>query len=107
MTGTPHTPTPWRLVPLNKAMSPFIVGDREGGSIADCEPPGPWMISEEAVANAVFIVRAVNAHDDLVKTLTAAHKMLLRRCSGDVNGGEWIGLICGIENILAKAGGAS
>lgn len=47
-----HTPGPWQVVPPERAIHPWIVGDHECGSVADCEPPGPWMSFEEAAANA-------------------------------------------------------
>jgi len=39
-------------MPAHEAQSPWIVGDSEGGSVADFEPPGPWMTAAEATANA-------------------------------------------------------
>jgi hypothetical protein len=60
-----HTPGPWHVVP--EAQSPWIVGDAEGDSIADCEPPGPWMSEEEADANA----RLIAAAPDLLAALEA------------------------------------
>lgn len=53
-----HTEGPWRVMPPDRAQSGWIVGDAEGGSIADCEPPGPWMPGEEADANALLIAAA-------------------------------------------------
>ncbi len=53
-----HTPGPWRVMPESQAQSPWIVGDAEGGSIADCEPCGPWMPDEVADANARLIASA-------------------------------------------------
>ena len=61
-----YTSTPWKLAGIPDNM---IICDAEGGSIADCAPPGPWMRDKEALANAAFIVKACNAHDDLVKAL--------------------------------------
>jgi hypothetical protein len=61
-----HTPTPWRN---DQKPDALIVCDAEGGSIADCAPPGPWMSHKVALANAAFIVKAVNNHDALVKAL--------------------------------------
>ena len=53
-----HTPGPWQVVPKGQAQSDWIVGDSEGGSVADCEPPGPWMSPLEADANARLIAVA-------------------------------------------------
>lgn len=64
---TPHTPTPWRIVETNLGLA--IVG-------ADIEdlaalPQGKWGpgSAEQKKANADFIVRACNAHDDLLAAL--------------------------------------
>jgi hypothetical protein len=69
-----HTPTPWYVAAMNdclfifdRAPSPAPYdGPIPGGSpatvIAKLDYP-------KADANAAFIVRAVNAHDDLVKAL--------------------------------------
>jgi hypothetical protein len=71
-----HTPTPWRIMPENQAQSAWIIADAEGGSIADCEPPGPWMTVDEADANAALIVRAVNAYDALLAALKVARQWM-------------------------------
>lgn len=67
-----HTPTPWRN---DQKPDALIVCDAEGGSIADCAPPGPWMSHKVALANAAFIVRAVNEHEEV----TAEIKRLRER----------------------------
>jgi hypothetical protein len=54
-----HTPLPWRN---DQKPDALIVCDAEGGSIADCAPPGPWMSHKVALANAALIVRAVNSY---------------------------------------------
>jgi len=51
-----HTPTPWDLQTLRVSLVPVMI--RVNG-----------YIKETAEANAAFIVRAVNAHDELVKAL--------------------------------------
>jgi len=55
------SPSPWIIIPREKAQSQWIVGDAEGGSIADCEPVGPWISRQEADANAAFIAAARTA----------------------------------------------
>ncbi len=55
---TSHTPGPWQVVPADQAVTPWIVGDKDGGSIADCSPPGPWMKKAQAAANARLIAAA-------------------------------------------------
>lgn len=53
-----HTPGPWEVVPENRAESRWVIGDEEGGSIASCEPCGPWITHQEADANARLIAEA-------------------------------------------------
>jgi hypothetical protein len=53
-----HTPGPWEVVPEDRAESRWIIGDEEGGSIASCEPAGPWITSAQADANARLIAAA-------------------------------------------------
>lgn len=72
MTAT-HTPGPWQVVPEDKAESPWIVGTRDGGSIASCEPVGPWMSEQEASANARLIATA----PELLEALKAVSGYLL------------------------------
>ena len=64
MTMTDHTPTPWRSVDFIVAAGVELIavltaGEANNGCVS---PP-------IARANAVFIVRAVNAHDELVAAL--------------------------------------
>lgn len=73
-----HTPTPWEVC---NGTDIFPVDDPEARRyIANCDPedapvendgdhPYTDMNFAEAKANTAFIVRAVNAHDDLVKAL--------------------------------------
>jgi hypothetical protein len=68
----PHTPGPWQVLPPGKAQSPWIVADIEGGSIADCEPCGPWMPDQVATANA----RLIAAAPELLDALKVAYEML-------------------------------
>ena len=63
MTGKP-TPTPWAIFKAG-------IGEENGDGIASL-----WRGSEEREANAALIVRAVNAHEALVKALNAAVRML-------------------------------
>ena len=56
MTGKP-TPTPWAIFKAG-------IGEENGDGIASL-----WREGEEREANAALIVRAVNAHDELVKRL--------------------------------------
>jgi len=61
-----HTPTPWRLDKQN----PSLLRDAKGLYVAK--------ISEELPADAAFIVRAVNAHEALLKALKACVASLQR-----------------------------
>ena len=61
----PHTPGPWEVVPEDRAESRWVIGDEEGGSIASCEPCGPWITPAQADANA----RLIAAAPDLLVTL--------------------------------------
>jgi hypothetical protein len=67
------TPTPWQN---DQEPDRMIVCDVEGGSIADCAPPGPWMRQKTAEANAAFIVKAANNHAALVDALSDTLNML-------------------------------
>jgi len=78
MTGTPHTPTPWGFE-INKKPDggAHIVGPNgnDFGIIASinlARVSGLTNPRPEGLPNAAFIVRAVNAHDDLVKALALA-----------------------------------
>ena len=59
----PHTPTPWRVV-----LAPCQIVD-DKNLIADLNGKGFEIGEEEKYANAAFIVRAVNAHHELVEAL--------------------------------------
>jgi hypothetical protein len=57
---TKHTPTPWHRA------GDYIVSEDE---IAVAEITNPCLASQTEDANAAFIVRAVNAHEALVRAL--------------------------------------
>ncbi len=76
-----YTPGPWHVAPESKAQSPWIVCDSEGGSIADCEPPGPWMSRETADANARLIAAAPDMLAALKNLATTEAEELLSGCS--------------------------
>ncbi len=61
---TTHTPTPWNLNP--KAV---LVIESEGITVASCGNAN--VIRDQWEANAAFIVRAVNAHDELLRVVKA------------------------------------
>jgi hypothetical protein len=66
-----HTPTPWKVFTTRNGY--FIgIGEPTGEGITD-RSFGVWRGSgAEALANATFIVRAVNVHDDLIEALKDA-----------------------------------
>lgn len=77
MSASQHTPVPWSQLPQNGA-GPMIVHDFETGN--QMNPIGYRLIAhmlqrrdslDEDQANGDFIVRACNAHDDLVAALRA------------------------------------
>lgn len=73
--STKHTPTPWAVTPIGQGTNDFCI---HAAGI-------PWQLAYLAAnsqidwpveANAAFIVRAVNSHDDLVAALKEARSML-------------------------------
>lgn len=97
--STQHTPTPWtnptdggikapaECTTLRSGRKvPFRVCTMQDGDL------------ETVRANAAFIVRACNAHDELVALLTDAHRAL--------GGGHIPGLPSKIRAALEKAGAA-
>lgn len=88
MPNTKHTPTPWNVEGRGNAKARCFI---EAGEfrIVEC-------VTRDHDANAAFIVRACNAHDDLVAALREAHSAL----NGAPN---TLGLHSQIEAALAKA----
>lgn len=68
-----HTPTPWMVRPDSREIWSAMLSEsnRMVAQVA-AAPFAPYPTSAEGNANAAFIVRAVNAHDDLVKALEEA-----------------------------------
>lgn len=60
-----HTATPWKLEYIGKTVR--VVTDEPGADYGDDVAVLPN--TEQCVVDAEFIVRACNAHDDLVKAL--------------------------------------
>ncbi len=87
-----HTPVPWRVAPDE----PMIVETIAGKEIADCSLRNA---SFPSVENAAFIVRAVNAHEELVKALQGMMEWA-RRVKSINPGNE----ILNASNALLKAG---
>lgn len=79
MTETKHTPTPWVKEVINDFYNGDIISIRTASGQSS-EPDNPayeddpsiagiWCTNATSQANADFIVRACNAHDDLVAAL--------------------------------------
>jgi hypothetical protein len=62
---TEHSPLPWSTGQLDNGRADYIFAS--GQAIADCEFSSNGMVNE---ANAAMIVRAVNAHAQIVAALT-------------------------------------
>lgn len=74
MTNSRHTPTPWRLNRVNPSCITF---EDLGHTIADCNQEHedmPWSV---CLANASFIVKAVNERQELIECLKLADKLLM------------------------------
>lgn len=70
-----HTPTPWKAFRSTDGHVYIGIGDKDGGGIADAGF-GMWRDGPEREANAELIVRAVNAHDELIECVKAALNMV-------------------------------
>ena len=69
---TEHTPKPWRVWDVREGL---VITDDTLATRHICEVQGAT--PEEAAANAEFIVRACNTHDDLVRALEVLVKEVL------------------------------
>ncbi len=81
MSKAAHTPTPWMQGPPdgNGICTIDAIDQRDGQLFIVCEVFGidrPREMSPEAVANADFILRACNAHEQLVAALRDAKRLL-------------------------------
>jgi hypothetical protein len=81
---TKHTPTPWKAIRSSSFWDIDPVNRKDGdphsiGNVCSSDPDDSTGLQE---ANAAFIVKCVNAHDELVKALESALKNL-RHHSGD------------------------
>jgi hypothetical protein len=87
MSNTKHTPTPWRLIEGNlikQDYRPIGLDDSSGvliGSVCGHPSSGFYPTEEEGAANAAFIVRACNSHEQLVNGLKNALE--------DGDNGDW------------------
>lgn len=103
-----HTPTPWVATPIGQGTNDFCI---HAAGI-------PWQLAYLAAnsqidwpieANAAFIVRAVNSHDDLVAALKEAREYVAERADaeylpGGPVGNEEMRLLVSINDALERSG---
>lgn len=115
-----HTPTPWECDSKisNHDSGPFIdwviysSDPKEDGAIVDTFNAQYLHDEEQRAADAAFIVRAVNCHEDLVleleKTLdNAVYMLAIDNINGTVGKAVQRNNITRLQNLLAKAKGAA
>lgn len=88
-TTTQHTATPWRVVNgifIRDEIMPFDRDDRDTALIATASGYGTIARDE---ANAAFIVRACNSHNQLVAALTEALATIDDYLAYEHNGDPW------------------
>ena len=71
-----HTPTPWHQVDNTGA----LVIDLNGNVMAHCAVQDELPMTERQ-ANAAFIVRAVNSHEELIEALKEVTEWLAASCT--------------------------
>lgn len=91
MNTNKHTPTPWYFSPIS-----CDVWANPGFTICEVYPSGHE--TEEKKANAEFIVRAVNCHDELVEALQRL------RNAEKAPRQEWVDALASADIALTKAG---
>jgi len=62
---TEHTPTPWKLWDGTKVYG----HEHDGSDVSIVDSSSSFLSPETSQANAAFIVRAVNCHEELVALL--------------------------------------
>jgi hypothetical protein len=82
-----HTPTPWRVYKTTNGRLLLGIGDADAGGITDAEF-GLWRSEPERSANAAFIVKAVNSHDDRALLIRAFCNFQVRWEPWDAERGE-------------------
>jgi hypothetical protein len=104
-----HTPTPWSVKSeLTRSASNEVV-DADGLTVAECPRYGAGIVSDgrtapwhHANANAAFIVRAVNCHEDLVRACDA----FLAKCpTSNPDGSSNLPMIESVRRIIRDAKG--
>lgn len=74
MNTATHTPTPWNVT-RDENDARALIRDGNFMRVAEC---GRAFVPGIAEANAAFIVRACNAHDELVATLKFAKESIVQ-----------------------------
>lgn len=97
------TPGPWQVVPFERALHHWLVGDSDCGSIADCSPPGPWMSFEEATANARLCASAPDLLAALLWLKPYAQLRVREYPNGEDIGG-WRMVLAAIERATGGGG---
>lgn len=95
-----HTPTPWYVQPFARGMPEIRAAN--GAEIAEIFPFNFDADDPQTMANARYIVRACNAHDELVAALESAMAVL---CGDEMNKSSLIKALTEGRAALAKAKG--
>jgi hypothetical protein len=86
-----HTPGPWEAGNEAKGEDPRMVycNDATGQRVADCTGIYLFHTDEVMRANAAFIVRACNAHYQMLEALKSARDQL-RDLANDIPAAAWL-----------------
>lgn len=88
---TAYTPTPWRVFATTDGRKLVGIGAQDGGGILDAGF-GVWAWNDaEGIANAELVVRAVNAHDEMLAALRNVQKLISEAAMTGFNwkDGDW------------------
>lgn len=98
-----HTPTPWKVLGYTPYGEDYRITDDIGNDIA-IVPHWDDEAKIEARANAAFIVKAVNCHEELLEALKEAKKAIQEQmnCCGESD--ILMAPMDLIEQALSKAG---
>lgn len=103
-TQTQHTLTPWKRdgTSLYVEIKESMTGSTVPQHFVSVDAPGFGLATQaEKEANAAFIVRAVNAYEELLATLHNLHKQL----RGEIGLSEIVKIQDEIKQAIAKAEG--
>lgn len=107
---TEHTPTPWEMLPAYTNRNAYPIGKlRNAGATKYWdivgEATGIGGTEEEDKANASFIVRACNAHDELLAACKRTKALIESEYCGRLANTPFQGFINEVEAAIAKAEG--